>query len=81
MALDYCLAQLLLNGDVMAFHQMLPMAQQHGGYAAMPLGYQDAVRCIASRGDTQGSPYAEYVRRMTTNKQPANNTTTYETAH
>lgn len=81
MALDYCLAQLLLNGDVMSFQQMLPMAQQHGGYAAMPLGYQDAVRCITSRGGTQGSPYADYVRRMTTNNQPANNTSTYETAH
>ena len=67
MALDYFLAQLLLKGDVPGFMQYLGLAQRYGGYQQMPAGYQDAVRCIQSRGNLPGSPYADYVKRMTGN--------------
>ena len=64
MALDYFMAQLLLKGDVQGFQQYLGTVQQYGGYRQMPLGYQDAMRCIQMRGNAAGSPYAEYVKRM-----------------
>ena len=64
MALDYFLAQMLLNGNVQGFQQYLGLAQQYGGYRQMPLGYQDAMRCIQMQGNVQGSPYASYVKRM-----------------
>ncbi len=64
MALDYFLAQMLLNGNVQGFQQYLGLAQQYGGYRQMPLGYQDAMRCIQMQGNVQGSPYANYVKRM-----------------
>ena len=64
MALDYFLAQLLLKGDIKGFQQYLGLAQQHGGYREMPLGYQDVVRCIQMRGNVPGSPFAEYAKRM-----------------
>ncbi len=67
MALDYFLAQLLLKGDVTGFMQYLGWAQQYGGYAQMPAGYQDAVRCIQAHGNAPGSHYADYVKRMTGN--------------
>ncbi len=63
MALDYFLAQLLLKGDIKGFQQYLGLAQQHGGYREMPLGYQDVVRCIQMRGNVPGSPFAEYAKR------------------
>ena len=64
MALDYFLAQMLLKGNVQGFQQYLGLAQQYGGYRQMPLGYQDAMRCIQMKGNVQGSPYANYVKRM-----------------
>ena len=64
MALDYFLAQMLLNGNVQGFQQYLGLAQQYGGYRQMPLGYQDAMRCIQMQGNVKGSPYASYVKRM-----------------
>lgn len=64
MALDYFLAQMLLNGNVQGFQQYLGAAQQYGGYRQMPLGYQDVMRCIQMQGNVQGSPYANYVKRM-----------------
>ena len=64
MALDYFLGQMLLNGNVQGFQQYLGLAQQYGGYRQMPLGYQDAMRCIQMQGNVQGSPYADYVKRM-----------------
>lgn len=64
MALDYMLAQMLLNGNVQAFSQYLPWAQRYGGYSAMPLGYQDVVRCIQSNGKADGSPYMDYIKRL-----------------
>ena len=64
MALDYFLAQMLLNGNVQGFQQYLGAAQQYGGYRQMPLGYQDAMRCIQAQGNVAGSPYANYVKRM-----------------
>ena len=64
MALDYFLAQMLLNGNVQGFQQYLGLAQQYGGYRQMPLGYQDAMRCIQAQGNVAGSPYANYVKRM-----------------
>ena len=64
MALDYFLAQMLLKGNVQGFQQYLGLAQQYGGYRQMPLGYQDAMRCIQMKGNVKGSPYANYVKRM-----------------
>ena len=64
MALDYFLAQMLLKGNMQGFQQYLGLAQQYGGYRQMPLGYQDAMRCIQLQGNVPGSPYANYVKRM-----------------
>ncbi len=63
MALDYFLGQLLLKGDIQGFQQYLGLAQQHGGYRQMPLGYQDVMRCIQAQGNVPGSPFAEYAKR------------------
>ena len=65
MALDYFMAQMLLKGNMQGFQQYLGLAQQYGGYRMMPLGYQDAMRCIQMQGRVAGSPYAKYVQRMT----------------
>lgn len=62
MALDYFLGQLLLKGDIKGFQQYLGLAQQHGGYRQMPLGYQDVMRCIQIQGNVPGSPFANYVK-------------------
>ena len=64
MALDYFLAQMLLKGNMQGFQQYLQWAQQYGGYRQMPIGYQDAMRCIQMRGNVPDSPYAKYVKRM-----------------
>ena len=64
MALDYFLAQMLLNGNIPGFEQYLGAAQQFGGYRDMPLGYQDVMRCIQARGNVTDSPYADYAKRM-----------------
>ncbi len=64
MALDYFLAQMLLKGNMQGFQQYLGLAQQYGGYRMMPLGYQDAIRCIQTQGNAAGSAYAAYVKRM-----------------
>lgn len=65
MALDYLMGQLLLNGNIQDFMQYMSWVQQYGGYNDMPVGYQDAVKCIQNNGDVPGSPYAAYVKRMT----------------
>ena len=64
MALDYFMAQMLLKGNVQGFQQYMGWVQQYGGYRMMPLGYQDAMRCIQTQGNAPGSPYASYVKRM-----------------
>ena len=64
MALDYFMAQMLLKGNVQGFQQYMGWVQQYGGYRMMPLGYQDAMRCIQAQGNAPGSPYASYVKRM-----------------
>ena len=64
MALDYFLGQLLLKGDLGGFQQYLSWAQQYGGYSYMPVGYQDAMKCIQRQGNVTGSPYAAYAKRM-----------------
>jgi hypothetical protein len=64
MALDYMLAQMLLNGNVPAFSQYIQWAQQYGGYSSMPLVYQDVVRCIQNNGRVEGSPYMNYLNRV-----------------
>ncbi len=65
MALDYFMAQMLLKGNMQGFQQYMGWVQQYGGYRQMPLGYQDAMRCIQMQGRVAGSPYAKYVQRMT----------------
>jgi hypothetical protein len=69
MALDYFLGQLLLKGDVQNFMGHLSWAQQYGGYAVMPAGYQDAVRTIQSHGNAPGTLYGNYVKKMMSNAQ------------
>jgi len=64
MALDYLMGELLLKGNIQSFQQYMGWVQQYGGYRQMPLGYQDAMRCIQMRGNVPGSPYAGYVQRM-----------------
>lgn len=64
MALDYFMAQMLLKGNVQGFQHYMGAVQQYGGYRMMPLGYQDAIRCIQTQGKAPGSPYAVYVKRM-----------------
>ena len=64
MALDYFIGELLLRGDIQGLMQYMPWAEQHGGYQRMPMGYQDAVRTIQSRGQAAGTKYGEYVKRM-----------------
>ena len=64
MALDYFMGQMLLKGDIQGFIRYGSWVQQYGGYSQMPIGYQDAVRCIQNHGNVAGSPYAEYVQRM-----------------
>lgn len=69
MALDYFLAQLLLKGDVQNFMGHLQWAQQYGGYAVMPAGYQDAVKTIQSHGSAPGTRYGNYVKKMLSTPQ------------
>ena len=64
MALDYFMGQMLLEGEVGGFQHYMSAVQQYGGYSEMPLGYQDAMRCIQHGGAMAGSPYGEYVKRM-----------------
>jgi hypothetical protein len=64
MALDYFMGQMLLKGNIQGFQQYMGWVQQYGGYRQMPLGYQDAMRCIQSRGNAPGSAYGAYVKRM-----------------
>lgn len=64
MALEYCIAQNLLNGNADEFMKHLSWAQQYGGYSDMPRSYQDAYNCIAAQGNVVGSLYGEYVQRM-----------------
>lgn len=69
MALDYFMGQMLLKGQMQGFQQYMGWVQQYGGYRQMPLGYQDAMRCIQMQGNVTGSPYAEYVKRMMANRR------------
>ena len=69
MALDYMLAQMLLNGNVPMFSQYLQWAQRYGGYSTMPLGYQDVVRCIQSNGQGGDSPYMRYINAQRSRQQ------------
>jgi hypothetical protein len=64
MALDYLMGQMLLEGQMQGFQQYLPAAERYSGYSEMPIGYQDAMRCIQMKGNVPGSPYASYVKRM-----------------
>ena len=64
MALDYFMAQMLLNGNVQGFQQYMGVVQQYGGYRQMPLGYQDVMRCIQMQGRVPDSPYVKYMQRI-----------------
>ena len=81
MALDYFIAQNLLNGDAPTFQQALPWAEQYGGYHKIPRGYQDVLNCILQQGNVPGSPYAAFVGRMIRETQKQNNNNNDETAH
>ena len=69
MALDYMLAQMLLNGNVPIFMQNLQLAQRYGGYSSMPLVYQDVVQCAQNGGAVEGSSYMNFFNRMRQTKQ------------
>ncbi len=69
MALDYFMGQMLLKGDIQGFMQYMSWVQQYGGYSQMPIGYQDAVKCIQNHGNVSASPYAEYAKRMMAQQQ------------
>ncbi|MBQ7422135.1 MAG: hypothetical protein IJV27_08350 [Prevotella sp.] len=64
MALDYFMGEMLLKGNVQGFQQYMSWVQQYGGYQFMPMGYQDAIRCIQKHDELPNSPYGNYVRRM-----------------
>lgn len=64
MALDYFMGQMLLKGEIQGFQQYMGWVQQYGGYRQMPLGYQDAMRCIQMQGRVAGSAYGSYAKRM-----------------
>ena len=64
MALDYFMGEMLLKGNLQGFQQYMGAVQQYGGYRIMPIGYQDAMRCIQMQGNVPGSPYANYAKRM-----------------
>ncbi len=67
MALEYFMAQNLLDGDVPTFMHYLGLCNQKFG--KMPSGYEDAARCIQSKGQTYGN-YASYVKRMMSGSMP-----------
>jgi hypothetical protein len=69
MALEYFMGQMLLEGQVQGFQQYMPMAEKYSGYREMPIGYQDAIMCIQKQGAVSGSPYANYVKRMTAERR------------
>ena len=77
MALDYFMGQMLLKGDIQGFMRYGSWVQQYGGYMQMPVGYQDAVKCIQNQGNVPGSPYAEYVKRMMSKQKEAKNEKDY----
>ena len=62
MAMDYYMAQLLLNVNIRDFMNYVGWVMQQRGYVQLPAGYQDAVRCIQSHGTAPGSVYAGYVK-------------------
>lgn len=64
LALDYFMGQMLLKGQAGEFRQFMPWVQKYGAYTAMPLGYQDALRCMSRQADPPDSPYGNYARRM-----------------
>jgi hypothetical protein len=78
MALEYFMGEMLLKGNVQGFVHYMPWVQKYGGYTMMPLGYQDAMRCIQNHGNVQGSAYATYVQRM---MESAKENIEDETAH
>jgi len=69
MALDYFMAQLLLDGNVKDFMQYMYWVQQYGGYQAMPVGYQDAIKSIQSHGSDNATRYSRYVQKMLAEQQ------------
>lgn len=79
MALDYLMAQLLLNGNIQDFMKYMSWVQQFGGYKSMPAGYQDAIKCIQNQGNVPNSPYAAYVQKMS--KGNNQNVEENDTAH
>ncbi len=64
MALDYFMAQMLLNGNMQGVMHYMGWVQQYGGYAAMPRVYRDAVRAVQSGGQDLNSAFGQYARRM-----------------
>lgn len=64
MALDYFMGGMLLKGDMQGFMNYLRFVESYGGYAVMPMGYQDAITYIQSQGQATGTAYGNYAQRM-----------------
>ena len=64
MALDYFMGGMLLKGDMAGFMNYMRFVESYGGYAVMPMGYQDAVTYIKSQGQASGTAYGNYAQRM-----------------
>lgn len=67
LAMEYMIAQLLLEGDDYVFKQVVGASVQYGFYPQLPYTYQDAVQCMQGQ-PAPGSRYIEYVHRMMGNK-------------
>ena len=63
LAMEYMIAQLLLEGDDYVFKQVVGASVQYGFYPQLPYAYQDAIQCMQGQPGA-GSRYIDYVHRM-----------------
>lgn len=66
MAMEYMIAQFMLEGDDHVFKQVVGAAIQYGFYTQMPYTYQDAIQCMQGQ-PSPDSRYMNYVHRMMNN--------------
>lgn len=64
LALQYHMAQLLLNGDLNMLMQSMPWVQQYGGFSQMPTTYRDALEYAQQKKSANDSPYGQYIKRQ-----------------
>lgn len=68
MALEYMMAQMLLNGNIQGFMQSMGAVERYGGYARMPMGYQEVVQSVQGQTGAD-SGFMEYINRMNHHNQ------------